>query len=269
MSESTVVESNIVCSPEVASTIVGSPEVQSRVVESLKTESPVRQVGVLQSAVVPSPVLMPPPNSFAQYHKAIHMPANKSKPKIFPTLSSSKLCVKDAFGFDTVDEFDSKLMVSYSHCSVPTNDVKFYVTSNNNIDAFTKNLVRYQISRKIYKQPGCNTRPMPKKNSEDVGLDIDPSAQSSGASGMKRKRKYFKHKSLTVDDIDVSSLEQPMRCSTPTPSLGGTTILAGHLDCTIDFDDLNCMLDSIEQEEIDAHDTQKNSYKLNKPDYTS
>ena len=50
----------------------------------------------------------------------------------------------------------------------------------------------------------------------------------------------------TVDDIDVESLRQPMRCSTPTPSNAPSTILASHLDFTLENDCIDSTIDTKE-----------------------
>ena len=51
---------------------------------------------------------------------------------------------------------------------------------------------------------------------------------------MKLNVKHFiEKKKTTVDDIDLEFLQRPMKCSTPTPSVDNSTILAGHLDISI------------------------------------
>ena len=74
----------------------------------------------------------------------------------------------------------------------------------------------------------------PKKCAGDFGIQVTKAIKESGYP-LKVNVQYFKKKKKTVDDIDVNYLQQPIRSSTPTPSeTDCSTIMAGHLDYTID-----------------------------------
>ena len=60
---------------------------------------------------------------------------------------------------------------------------------------------------------------------------------------MKFNLDHFSTKNMTIGDIDLHTPQQLIRCSTPTHSHDGSTILAGNLDwsddATEDFEDEN------------------------------
>ena len=68
---------------------------------------------------------------------------------------------------------------------------------------------------------------------EQFGIN-STDTQNKSSKSFKLNVKYFAQKQKTVEEIDVDSLRQPMRSSTPTPSTDGSTILAGNLDVTLD-----------------------------------
>ena len=96
----------------------------------------------MADTVVASPVLMPPPvavpkvnikNSKICQHPQSHHRENVQLPKKGSTENTNLFAVK---------QFDK--------CSVPNRDIFCSVTKNTDIDLYTKQQVKQQISRKIY-----------------------------------------------------------------------------------------------------------------------
>ena len=144
-------------------------------------------------------------------------------------------------------------------CAVPENDVLCFVTKNINTDEITKTLVQKQIREKLLKKK--DTQLAPKKTDRTSRPKLT-TQQKVSTYGMKVNMKHFKKKKKEIDEIDVSFLEKPMRSSTPTPSIDGSTILAGNLDIAIDDKQMNDTLDfyagintPIDDEETDDDDT--------------
>ena len=138
------------------------------------------------------------------------------------------------------------------HCSIPTKDISCSVTKNVDIDAYTRNLVRMQIRTKIYTQPAVpNTRMTHKKCAEDFGIDVTSQLKKSSKT-LKINKKYFAEKNMKIDDIDIDVLEQPIRSSTPTPSIGSSTILAGNID--VSLNDVEETLDDDEITDLEKDD---------------
>ena len=139
-------------------------------------------------------------------------------------------------------------------CSVPSKDVQCYISTNvNDTDSYTKHFVKSQISKKIYAWPEkhLNMHVTPNKCAEDFGMKTNFTSI-----GVKINKKHFKEKIMDIDDIDVESLARPMRSSTPTLSISGSTILAGHLDWSLDeLDDDNSTLNKVETGSDDNTDS--------------
>ena len=122
-------------------------------------------------------------------------------------------------------------------CFVPEKDIHCCLTNNTHLDEATKKLVRYQISNKIYNSGKTIMKMTPTKCSETLkGVDVKDLEVTAEikSSGLKFGQEPFKKKKMHIDEIDVDSLKTPMRCSTPTPSLDASTIVAGHLDYSIE-----------------------------------
>ena len=218
---------------------------------------------------VPSPMLMPPP---------ISVPNVKFMPKISPVQSkpppdSSKLDTCFMFSNNQTGANNTTNMSSVNKkelkvakkVSFPMDDVKCFITNHTDIDDFTKNSVQYQIHQKIYTTPGNNIRLMPKKCAESFGIQITKAIKSS-AGYMKMNKYHFLKKKKYVDDIDVEYLMTPIRCSTPTPSHDGSTILAGHLYYSIDKMSATKEMDAKSEDENDplAHVLQNIKIKPSK-----
>ena len=123
------------------------------------------------------------------------------------------------------------------HCSVPSQDVLCFTTNNNtDIDSYTKHLVCEQIKEKILSQQSTriNMRVTPTKSCGDKSV-----VNQNGKVGnvFKVERKKFKNKHMTIADINFEALQTPICCSTPTPSISGSTIVAGHFNVSI-IDDI-------------------------------
>ena len=106
-------------------------------------------------------------------------------------------------------------------------DVHCYVTNNvDELDSHTKKLVQYQIQKKIYSQleKHLNMCVTPKKTEYVFQKEPKP---------FKFNQKHFREKNMKVDEIDVDYLQWPFRASTPTPSISSSTVLASHLDYTV------------------------------------
>ena len=155
-----------------------------------------------------------------------------------PDHKSSKLCLSG--GINTTDSCSAtnKVQGVKLRCYMPEKDVKCYVTKNTEIDGFTKHIVRYQVSKKIYTTPKVNTRMAPQKKAEkaekekteedkqkkEADVENTDSTRYSNP-GLKCNKIVFKK---NIDNIDVDLLLSPIRASTPTPSHHDSTILAGH-----------------------------------------
>ena len=72
---------------------------------------------------------------------------------------------------------------------------------------------------------------------------------------------HFRQKNFNMDDIDFSYLDSPMRCSTPTPSTDASTIMAGHLDFSVEEDTLNATLDQFANDFTPVEDPDPNENK--------
>ena len=201
--------------------------------------------------MVASPILMPPPMSVPKPQPK-HKPQPQPQPQPQPEEHQvPKSCppVK-VYGKGSIKTTNANVEVRTKsvpcerkvRCFVPSEDIPCYVTNRTNqIGEYTKQLVRYQIGKKIYAQPEktekpemrINMRVTPEKSAGTSKIDVSPVATSKQ---LKVNKKHFKEKNMTVDD-NFDYLQTPMRCSTPTPSVCGSTIMAGHLDFSM-IDDL-------------------------------
>ena len=182
---------------------------------------------IVQTAekVVASPTLMPPP---------------KIVPKIqpVPVIRDTKITMKGSINnviTDTSSD-DNGFTVRKLRCYVPSKDVLCSVNKNVNIDNCTKKLVTNQISNKIFSKPlevGHGTNRKPVENSV-----VEVAGEPKTAHSVKFNKKYFAHKNMKVDDIDLVCLQKPMRSSTPTPSVDESTIMAGNIKMSLDWNDL-------------------------------
>ena len=184
---------------------------------------------------VSSPMLMPPPIGLPKPHPVEKFVPKMAKNKEFSVGTSNKLAVLKQPNTDSNINncYVERTFVQKNKYSKPTKDVKCFVTKNTDIDNETKVLISNQITRKIYTTPLSATA---KKSGERVGIEVTKPLQSSkseSGNGLKMNDSYFTKKKMVIDEIDVESLK-PIRCSTPTPSVDGSTILAGHLDYSID-----------------------------------
>ena len=238
-----------------------------------------------KQAFVPSPTLMPPPKLLPNLDSCppLKNPKKFYKPKIFTAQTSTKLSVdkKSAMaGVSTnncynakpklsVDKKSAMAAVSTNNCyirkpnrvpvvkrvksSVPEYDVNCYVTNNTETDYYTKQLVCQQIASKIYKRP--NTRLTPEKLAEQNPTDVKDSVKSHIAPGLKVDTEHFKKKNMKIEDIDIDSLNAPIRSSTPTPSINdASTIIAGNLDVSLLEDDATLASPFISSETIASDD---------------
>ena len=218
--------------------------------------------------MVASPVLMPPPIAVPKSilfkvnpqiavanNFPFKAPPTDERQAINPVQQSNKLCCGDSLGvtnrsntkpsaFKKVFSIDKKVI-----CSEPTKDVHCYITNNTEVDYATKKLVHQQLSKKIYTRPD-NARLMPKRNAEPTAME---KFQPMKTSGIKVEKEHFIKKKMKIDDIDIEYLARPVRSSTPTPINDGSTIMAGHLDFTIDADDLDSTVCEQVPDENESH----------------
>ena len=102
-----------------------------------------------------------------------------------------------------------------------------------------------------------------RKSGYDFGHELDQGIKNGMKSkGLKVNLKHFSDKCMKIDDIDVEAIGRPMRSSTPTPSISGSTILAGHLDYSLDaFDDLDSTLHTQEKSaDSDENDSERDEF---------
>ena len=148
-----------------------------------------------------------------------------------------------------------KSVVSYKqeHVSVPITDIHCFINTNNTtvIDSYTKQVVKYQIGKKMYAQPQKRVQMWvtAKKTADFSSFDVT----TNHGKMFKVHKKHFKEKNMMVDDINFKYLQWPIRASTPTHSVCDSTILAGHLDTAI--------IDGLEEDAMNktAADTNDNS----------
>ena len=106
-----------------------------------------------------------------------------------------------------------------------------FITNNSQPDPEMKQMVHFQINRKIYTKPGMgisNTHVTPKKGCKQYVMKVNQNPKP-----LKLNVQHFTTKQMEIGDIDVNMMDRPMQCSTPNPNLD-TTILAGHLDYAIE-----------------------------------
>ena len=77
-----------------------------------------------------------------------------------------------------------------------------------------------------------------------------------GRKPLKLNTEHFKEKKIMVDEIDVDSIQKPIRASTPTPSVTASTVLARHLDFSLD--DIDTTLEKKEEVSTDSDDRELN-----------
>ena len=204
--------------------------------------------------VVQKPHVVPKPQVVQKPHQYDLLTAKSTSGKI---LESCEKGSSERFTANITPNPKTLLPMTKQHCSIPSEDVKCYTTNiDGNIDDYTKQMVRYQISRKIYAKSmkRVNICVTPHKLGEvlDAKRDVQPSY-------LKVNKKHFKEKNMNIEDIDIESINQPIRSSTPTPSVSDSTILAGHIDYSMidDLDSTMCTknLDACEQDDdIDVLD---------------
>ena len=210
-----------------------------------------------------SPILMPLPQAIPAAPPIVKFLGKKQSPKIFKsnTDASSELrcTVKDPVQIKVANTFATDKLpadkhTNKDHCSVPVSDVRCYFNNNINIDNSTKNNVHYQIQQQMYsrQQQSLNVCQTPKKCAEDFRINVTEAIKSSGT-GLKMNMEHFHQKKLNINEIEVDSLLQLIRCSTPT-NLDASTILAGHFDCTIDEMDVICN-SAVKSFETDSDDS--------------
>ena len=144
---------------------------------------------------------------------------------IFSSLLNQKEQVNKTNIVDNVEKVkDTKPKV---HCSVPKKDICCVVTTNMQNKIERRNAFRSYIRKKMFKWNTniVNTR-MAKKKSQFV---TKPKQKRS----MKRSHffatnKHFKTKNMKIESVDVMKMGLPLRCSTPTPSIDGFTVMGGH-----------------------------------------
>ena len=228
---------------------------------------------------VSSPILMPPPKGIPKHcppppqlipKSVTQMPLKAIPPrKVFNENTSSKLTSEvpstvEQVNTNTVKRTDTLNIKKFVRCSVPRDDVHCYVTKNTHCDELTRSFVRNQIAYKIYTKPSAKKCPeesgTPKKSGEDSitptkcpdesqsGTDVKDATEPSKPK-MKINMKHFNMKNMKVEDIAIDAeFGKPMRCSTPTPG-DTSTIMAGHLDFTIDGDYFDETFTSDKQED--------------------
>ena len=98
----------------------------------------------------------------------------------------------------------------------------------------------------------------PKKCAESFGIGVTNAIKNSA--GVKFNMSHFKSKKLEIDEIDVDSLQNPIRSSTPTPSIDSSTIIASHLDYSGIGDDLVCDDEPTDKQEDHDKDEILQSY---------
>ena len=86
-------------------------------------------------------------------------------------------------------------------CSIPEKDISCFVTKNVDINNYTKKIVNYQISKKIYNKPQhlnlCKTPNM----TAAIPQDHVTASRKISQKPFKVNMKYFAEKNMTVDDI--------------------------------------------------------------------
>ena len=194
-----------------------------------------------QGKSVESPILMPPPNAIPKApvlpKKLAQSREHSISAEVMANGGVKSLKKGSIDGHDTNVPIKKVYGKTRVHCSVPSQDVLCFTTNNNtDIDEYTKHLVCEQIKEKILSQKSTriNMRVTPMKSCGDKSV-----VKQNGKVGnvFKVQRKKFKNKHMTVADIDFEALQTPICCSTPTPSISGSTIVAGHLDVSI-IDDI-------------------------------
>ena len=213
---------------------------------SLKTDDTFEEKVPLPDKVVANPILMPPPLPLLSLKSRklcvfYHLPINVPK-----VTTVHRGILLNQYLYSSIRETNVLSGKGFDHCSVSICDVTCSVTKNTDTDEYTRRLVQQQLATKIYTKP--NTRITPKKCAEDFGITITKSIQRK-APGLKFNKKHFIQKRTTVDEVDLHFLEQPLRCSTPTDSVDGLTILAGNLDVTLD--DVKSAIAETNQMEVD------------------
>ena len=194
---------------------------------------------------VASPMLMPPPTIVPAIKQKVYSTKIFGSQKV--TQGITKPVQEVLLGFDLNGTDHRKL-----RCFVPTKDVRCYITKDvADLDITTKKMVLSQIGNKIFKKP--NIRLTPNKQANSFGESHI--TNSSNKNSIKIDTKHFATKNKSVGDLDIESLPTPIRCSMPTPSTDGSTILVGHLDFSLgpDESELNSKCeDEFEETEDDA-----------------
>ena len=168
-----------------------------------------------------SGLLMPPPSI---------VPSKKTVPKLSNVVGevSNDLKNNTVMLTDKEDIFaslnepvalKSKHVTVKGHCSVPANTLKCFTNNSVPVDCVTKKKLRKQMAEKINHA----------KKKWDMDID-EKDMKTCGVRPLKKDEDHFKNKKLVIEHVDVFNMGLPMRSSTPTPSIGGTTVLAGQFD---------------------------------------
>ena len=187
--------------------------------------------GVDKSVIEKSPasgVLMPPPTIIPD------TPPQKTIKKL---LSSKQTNTTKSVGHFNDDIFGSLLKDCPTnskkvHCSRPVKDISCSTNSSLPVDLVTKKKFISDLNAKIYGSDICDTTPMTNEKLENGRMF--PVIRENGWQFQKRDEEHFSKKNLVIDNFDVNNMGLPMRCSTPTPSISGYTVMAGYCDDELD-----------------------------------
>ena len=180
-----------------------------------------------------SGVLMPPPNfvPVANKREVVRTKIVETNCKPSPVLLSDKDGI-----FDSLINPAAAVKVKRVHCSVPRSNIVCYTNGNVVGDVYTKSLLRQQIHNKMYRKMPMfeHLRVAPK-----LGMDDTKKEENNEFTTMKRDEEYFKNKLMKIEHVDVHSMGLPLRCSTPTPSIDGYTVMAGQEGKIEESDDIS------------------------------
>ena len=179
-----------------------------------------------------SPKLMPPPSQLPKYKPSVQITQ-----KIVTSPEANKLVLSPV----SVPVYDNGRISTNNQntltgekCSVTSNDVMCFTTNIGQLVPQKKALTRQQLNKKIYTSPGTitvkNNNKAYNKSHDRVTNDVKKMPPP-----LKLNKQHFSTKHMDLADLDVNSLDPPIRCSTPNPSLDGT-ILARHLDYSMDVE---------------------------------
>ena len=167
-----------------------------------------------------SGLLMPPPSFVPAGNKCEIVPTKKVDTNCDPVLLDDKDRI-----FDSLINNSTGTKVKRVHCSVPKTDVICYTNGDIAGSVHTKTLLRQQIHNKVYRKLPMfeHLKVAPKLGVEQLNNEVITHFTS-----MKRDEDHFKDKVMKIEHVDISRMGLPLRCSTPTPSIDGFTVVAGH-----------------------------------------